>query len=390
MSGVVVHAHVLGIFGGGQLARMTAVAAQALGMRVRVLDPDPHCPAGTVADELIVAAYHDEIAAQRLALGCVAVTVDLENVGIGALEAAARHAPVHPSPNVLHIVQDRSRQRHWLDEHGFPTPPLRHVETVDELDDALQALGRPAYVKATRGGYDGKGQVRVSEDADVLDARRLVGAVPCVVEANVPYVAELSVQVARSASGETATFAPAWNHHEQQILHWTMLPAPLEPSTAEAARTLACRIAEVLDVVGLLTVELFLLDDGTLWVNELAPRPHNSFHTTLEGTRSSQFAQVARAVAGLPLGDVEALTTSVVANLLGDQWSASGVLDLSGALAVPGVDVTIYGKRVARPGRKMGHLTATGSDPVEAFERAREAMARLGALLHGDPPPAAR
>ncbi len=386
MSGVVVHAPVLGIFGGGQLARMTTVAAQALGLRVRVLDPDPRCPAATVADELIVATYDDPIGAQRLALGCIAVTVDLENVALEALEAAAQHVSVHPAPRVLHIVQDRSRQRRWLEDHAFPTPPLRHVNTPEALRAAIAELGMPAYVKATRGGYDGKGQVRVDSEAQLPDASRLVSAVPCVVEANVPYVAELSVQVARSANGETSTFAPAWNHHEEQILHWTMLPAPIAPQTASAARALAVQIAETLDVVGLLTVELFLLDDGTLWVNELAPRPHNSFHTTLVGTRSSQFAQVARAVSGMPLGGVDTFATTVVANLLGEQWGDGGVLSVDGALAVPGVDVTIYGKRMARLGRKMGHLTATGATPADAFARARDAMQRLGAPLHGAPP----
>ena len=384
----VVRAPVLGIFGGGQLARMTAVAGQALGFRIRVLDPDPHCPAGTVADELITAAYTDTIAAQRLALGCVAVTVDLENVGLASLHAAAAHAPVRPSPEVLRIVQDRATQRAWLADAGFPTPPLRHVTTADALREAVEALGRPTYVKATRGGYDGRGQVRVVTEADLDAAIALVSQVPCVAEANVAYRAELSVQVARGTTGQTAVFPPAWNHHEQQILHWTMLPAPVPETVAAEAQQLTIAIAEALDVVGLLTVEWFLLEDGTLWVNELAPRPHNSFHTTLVGTRSSQFEQVVRAVTELPLGDADAHGVTVVANLLGELWGEDGTLPIADALAVPGVDLTIYGKRMARTARKMGHLTATGASPREAFERAREAMARLGSPIEGDAPTA--
>ncbi|MFT4702637.1 MAG: 5-(carboxyamino)imidazole ribonucleotide synthase [Bradymonadia bacterium] len=369
---------VLGIFGGGQLGRMTTVAAQALGFSVRILDPDPHCPAATACDELITAAFDDPIAAQRLALGCHAVTVDLEAVGVGALEAAAQHAPVRPSADVLRVVQDRKVQREWLSEHGFPLPPLRPVSTTEALDSAVEEFGMPVFVKTTRGGYDGKGQVVVRDAASRAQAARMVEAVPCVAEAEVRFVAELSVQVARAASGHCVRFAPAWNHHVNQILEWSLLPAPCSDDVKQRAGDLATRIAEALDVVGLLTVELFLLADGTLWVNELAPRPHNSFHTTLTGTRFNQFDQVVRAVTGLPLHEATSLEHTVVCNLLGDLWLPSGALDVSGALAIDGVDVSVYGKRVARPGRKMGHLTATGTSPQQALERAQAAMQRFG------------
>ena len=377
----VVAPQTLGIFGGGQLGRMMCVAAQALGFRVRVLDPDPHCPAAIVANETITAAFDDPIAAQRLALGCVAVTVDLEKVGLPALDAAAVHAPVRPSSRVLELVQDRAVQRAWLREQGFPMPPVRPCASGAEVRDAVEAFGFPTYVKATRGGYDGRGQVRVDSAADLPAAMEMADNVPVVAEANVPYVAELSVQVARSSTGEVACFPPAWNHHVDQILQWTLLPAPVSSEVADAARDLGARIAEALDVVGLLTVELFLLPDHTLWVNELAPRPHNSFHTTLSGTDTSQFAQAVRAVTGLTLGSPRCHTATVVANLLGDLWLEDGTLGIEGALAVPGVDVTVYGKRMARPARKMGHLTATGATADEALERATEAMARLGAPI---------
>ncbi|MFK7999970.1 MAG: 5-(carboxyamino)imidazole ribonucleotide synthase [Polyangiales bacterium] len=378
---VIVRPPVLGIFGGGQLARMTTVAAHALGFNVRILDPDPHCPAATVCDELITAAFDDSIAAQRLALGCVAVTVDLENVGLDAMRAAARHAPVRPSPDVLAIVQDRDTQREWLRTHSLPIPEVIAVSTSAELDAALAKVRRPAFVKTTRGGYDGKGQVRVDGDDSQEEAREMVRHVPCVVEQNVAFVAELSVQIARGPEGEVAAFPPAYNHHEHQILSWSMLPAPIEDETKAAAIELATRVAEQLDLVGLLTVELFLLEDGSLLINELAPRPHNSFHSTLHNARSSQFDQVVRAVTGLPLGDTGVLPYIVVANLLGERWNDEGQLDVKEALAVVGVDVTIYGKRVARPARKMGHLTATAASAKGAYAAAAAAMKAMGSPL---------
>ena len=378
---VIVRPPVLGIFGGGQLARMTAVAAQALGFNVRVLDPDPHCPAATVCNELITADFDDPIAAQRLALGCVAVTVDLENVGLEAMRAAESHAPVRPSAEVLAIVQDRDTQRAWLRRHSFPIPEVIAVASTSELDSALSKVGRPAFVKTTRGGYDGKGQVRVESHDTQEEARQMVRHVPCVVEQNVDFVAELSVQVARGPAGDVAAFPPAYNHHEDQILSWSMLPAPISEETKSAAVELATRAAERLNLVGLLTVELFLLEDGSLLINELAPRPHNSYHSTLDNARSSQFDQVVRAVTGLPLGDASVLPYIVVANLLGDRWDDKGELDLQASLAFSGVDVTIYGKRVARPSRKMGHLTATASSPKAAFEAAAAAMTAMGSPL---------
>ncbi|MEM9069887.1 MAG: 5-(carboxyamino)imidazole ribonucleotide synthase [Myxococcota bacterium] len=377
---------VLGIFGGGQLGRMTCVAAQALGYAVRVLDPDPHCPAATSCNELITAAFDDVIAAQRLALGCAAVTVDLEAVGLDAMRAAATHAPVRPSAEVLHVIQDRARQRAWLQENGFPIPDVRRAENEEALRNALEGVGRPAFVKATQGGYDGKGQVRVVSDEDADEAAALVRQCPVVVEENVDFLAEISVQIARRPGGEMRAFAPALNHHEQQILAWTMLPAPIDADVAARAIDLGKSLAERLDVVGLLTVELFLLKDGSLRINELAPRPHNSFHTTLGHARVSQFAQLARAVLDLPLAEPTEFPTIVVANLLGELWDPeSGTLDVASALAEPGVDVTVYGKRVARLARKMGHLTATADSPEKALAAARAAMERLGRTLAPSP-----
>lgn len=371
----------VGIIGGGQLGSMMADAARVLGFRVRVLDPYSHCPARGASDELVTAAFDDVEAAVRLARDCVAVTVDLEKVGLDALRAAAQHAPTRPSADVLEIVQDRIRQKEWLDSIEAPIAPWRAVRTSDELDAALEALGDGVFVKAAFGGYDGRGQVRVRSTDDVEDARTLVGHAPCVVEQPVDFVVELSVQVARRPSGETAVFAPALNHHANQILAWTLLPAPLPEAVADAAETLATRVADALGVEGLLTVEMFLLADGSLVVNELAPRPHNSFHTTLVAGPTSQFEQAMRAVTDLPLAEPEVWRPTVVANLLGDLWMGDEPFDIAAALQVPGVKVHLYGKTEARAARKMGHLTATGDTAAEALERADAALHALGGAL---------
>lgn len=371
----------VGIIGGGQLGSMMADAARVLGFRVRVLDPYSHCPARGASDELVTAAFDDTDAVARLARDCVAVTVDLEKVGLDALRAAAAHAPTRPSADVLYVVQDRIRQKAWLDGIAAPIAPWRAVQTPDELDAAIDALGDGVFVKAAFGGYDGRGQVRVRTPDDVALARQLVAHAPCVVEQPVPFVVELSVQVARRPSGETAVFPPALNHHTNQILAWTLLPAPLPATIAESAEELATRVADALGVEGLLTVEMFLLADGSLIVNELAPRPHNSFHTTLVAGPTSQFEQAMRAVTDLPLGEPEIWRPTVVANLLGDLWLGDTRFDAAAALHVPGVKVHLYGKTEARPARKMGHLTASAATAEEALERAEAAIHALGGEL---------
>ena len=371
----------IGIIGGGQLGAMMADAARVLGFRVRVLDPSADCPARAACDELIIGAFDDVHAVAHTARGCHAVTVDLEKVGVPALEAAAQRAPVRPGPQVLAMVQDRIAQKTWLSQHDLPTAPWRPATNVAELEAALEEFGYDAFVKAAFGGYDGLGQVRVRSRADLDAARQLVAGQRCVVEQTVPFMAELSVQVARRPSGQTAVFPPALNHHVRQVLAWTLMPAPLPLSVAQQAEAIATRLATTLAIEGLLTVEMFLSQDGSLLVNELAPRPHNSFHTTLVGTATSQFEQAIRAAADLPLGRTDADGFTVVANLLGDLWMGEAAFPLASALEVPFTRVNLYGKTEARPGRKMGHVTTRGATAAEALERAATAMRSLGGAL---------
>lgn len=366
----------IGILGGGQLGRMTAMAARALGYHVRALDPDPECPARPLVDQLVTAPFDDALAAEWLSRGCDVVTLEIERIGLDALTAAARHAPVRPGVAVLSIVQDRGRQRAWLASQGLPQGPWRLATTEAELAEALVALGGDCFVKSCRDGYDGRGQYRARGADEAAEAWRAVGASPCVVEQAIDLQRELSVLVARSPSGAVAVHPPAMNHHEHRVLAWSVLPAPLPEATLAGARALAVKVAEALSLEGIVAVELFVARGGALLVNELAPRPHNSFHAADVACLTSQFEQHVRAVCDLPLGATDVTRPAALGNLLGDLWNA-GVPRFDRALAVPGVRLFLYGKRSARPGRKMGHLLASGPTPDEAVARVHEALAAL-------------
>ncbi len=365
----------IAIVGGGQLGRLMAMAARTLGYGVRALDPDPTCPARGVVDQLITAPFDDTDAVAELARGAAVVTFDIESVGIEALEAARRSAPVRPAPEVLAVIQDRGTQKAWLVQHGYPVGPYRDVRDLAEIEAALRAFG-PSFVKRCRGGYDGKGQVAVDGVLALDAAVALLDGTAGVIEQALPLDREISVMVARSARGEIAIYPPSWNHHEQGVLSWSLLPAPLPVALAEEARAIARGIAEGLGVEGLLAVELFLTREGALFVNELAPRPHNTFHTTEVACATSQFEQAVRAVLGLPLGSTELVRPAAIANLLGDLW-AGGAPPFERALAIPGVRLQLYEKRSARPRRKMGHLLASAPTGEEALARVRLAMQRL-------------
>ncbi|XXX79815.1 5-(carboxyamino)imidazole ribonucleotide synthase [Sorangium sp. So ce134] len=379
----------LGILGGGQLGRMTALAARTLGYKVHALDPDPDCPARSVLDRCIVASFDDAAQAAELASQCDVVTLEIEKVATAGLAAAARLAPVRPSADVLAMVQDRGVQKSWLSRNGFPVGPFREVATSAELLEATRAMGGACFVKSCVGGYDGRGQMRFSagappgggDDAD-REAAALFGSLGgqrCVVEQALDLEAELSVLVARSPSGKLAVYPPALNHHRDQILDWSLLPGPLSASVTGQAVQIALDLAVGLRVEGLLVVELFLLKDGRLLINELAPRPHNSYHASEVACATSQFEQAVRAVCDLPLGSVEIVRPAAIVNLLGDAWLGGEPPPFEAALEIPGVRLHLYGKRVARPGRKMGHLSATGRTPEEALVAAKLAMARLSA-----------
>ena len=368
----------IAIVGGGQLGRLLAIAARTLGFGVRVLDPDPFCPARRVVDELVTARLDDIDAIANLARGAAVVTFEIEAAGITALEAAAHHAPVRPRPAVLAIIQDRAAQKAWLVQHGYPVGPYRAVTDSPALDAALEELGA-SFVKRCRGGYDGRGQARVRGADDFPAARALVtGGAAAVVEQALDLEAEISVLVARSSRGEIAVYPPALNHHEGGVLAWSLLPASLPASILAEARAIARAIAVDLDIEGLLTVELFVARDGRLLVNELAPRPHNTFHATEMACVTSQFEQGIRAILGLPLGSVELVRPAALGNLLGDRW-ANGAPAFARALAIPGVRLHLYEKREARPGRKMGHLLASGATSEEALARIDAALKSLDA-----------
>ncbi len=381
---------VLGILGGGQLGRMTALAARPLGFAVHVLDPDPACAAAPVVERVIAASFDDAAAAAELARGCTFVTLEIEQIAPAALAAAAQHAPVRPGPAVMHVVQDRVRQKEWLAARGFPTGPFRAAGDEAAFVAAVREFRGRVFAKSSFGGYDGRGQAALDEDDDrahseavvaarapVADARleaaartawQAVGAVPCVVEEALALEGELSVLVARGVDGAIAVYPAARNHHVDRILAWSELPGDLSPTLAARAQDLAGEIARELDVTGLLCVEFFHTRDGRLLVNELAPRPHNSYHGSDPACVTGQFEQLVRAVCGLPLGSVEVVRPAAIHNLLGDLWADGEEPPFARALALPGVSLTLYGKGVPRPGRKMGHLTATAATAAAAGE----------------------
>lgn len=357
----------IGFLGGGQLGRMAAMAARTMGYDIRVLDPEKDCPARGVANVTITAPWADVAAAAELATGCAAVTLEIEQIPRASLEAAARVAPLHPGVDAVFVVQERARQKAWLEAHHFPLGPFVTVTSPDEASAAVQRLG-PSIVKSAMGGYDGRGQVRVRTPQEGGAAFTSLRAPVCVVEAFLDITTEISVLVARRADGESVAYPPSRNLHTDGVLTWAVTPSGVAPELAERARGLARAVAEQLGVVGLLAVELFVLGDGTLLVNELAPRPHNTFHHSERAHPTSQFEQLIRAICHLPLGSVEIIRPAAIHNLLGDLWS-KGAPDFTRALAVEGVRVHLYGKREARPGRKMGHLSADGVTPEEALER---------------------
>jgi 5-(carboxyamino)imidazole ribonucleotide synthase len=365
----------IGLLGGGQLARMTALAARSMGYHIAVLDPDPHCAASPLADEVIAASFDDAGAAAQLATSSNIVTYEIERIAPAALEAAAASAPLRPSPSVLEIVQDRARQKRWLSSHGFPVGDWRLVANAAELAAAVSELG-PCRAKRTYGGYDGRSQTRVTsvdQAANVFDLLRG----ECVAEKELSLALELSVLVACSHRGVMTTHPIAENWHEDGILIRSLIPAQIDEKLAAQATQVACEIAAALDVRGLLAVELFVTQNGELLVNELAPRPHNTFHAAGEACATGQFSQFVRAVCGMPLGSTEPHSSAVLMNLLGDLWQ-EGPPDFESALRVPGVSLHLYGKE-PRPRRKVGHLVAQARTAAQALVNAETAFSRLSA-----------
>ena len=373
---VIVQGSTIGILGGGQLGRMTAMAARSMGYRVQVMDPDPSCPARFVVDSCFVGSWEDAKAAADLARGCDVITLEIEQISLASLDAAARHAPVRPGRDLLAMVQDRIRQKNWLSDHGFPVGPYRAIYSEEDLVQAIKELGSRIYLKRAQGGYDGRGQVKLEPGTDAGAAWRSLGEQPCVAEQAFDLESEISVMVARNPSGQVLAYPAARNHHEQQILVWSALPASIPATLEKRAQELATTMASQLKLEGLLAVEMFVTAGQGLFVNELAPRPHNSYHASERCCVTSQFEQAVRAVCDLPLGDVRIMRPAAIANLLGDLW-LKGEPRFERALAVPEVSLHLYEKHTARAGRKMGHLAATADTAEEAVARVMEARNQL-------------
>jgi len=372
----------LGVLGGGQLGRMFCAAAQALGYRVFVLDPDPASPAGRVADRHLCAGYLDEAALDALAQQCAALTTEFENVPAAALERLALRRFVAPAARCVAIAQDRRAEKAFARDCGLPVAPWAAVSSAADLQTADAALF-PGILKAARLGYDGKGQARVADRAQALAAFEALGGVPCVLEQRLALERELSAIVVRAADGRSVVYPIAENEHRDGILARSIVPARVSQDVAWRAADAAQRIAQTMGYVGVLCVEFFLLADGSLLVNELAPRPHNSGHWSIEGCVTSQFEQQARVLAGLPPGSVRQLEPAVMLNLLGELWfpqagAPAREPDWAAVLAHPDARLLLYGKDEARPGRKMGHLTVLADSIEQALHEALAIERLLG------------
>ncbi len=370
----------IGMLGGGQLGRYALMAARVMGFRTIVLEPDPEAPAGAVADEHLVADYDDPEALARLAQVCSVVTTEFENPPAEAMAVLARSVRVAPSSMTVGIAQDRGLEKEFLSSVGVPVGPFARVDAavlgvgVDSPEEFARDDCLPGLLKTNRGGYDGKGQRAVDDHDGLWGAWRAFDGVDCVLERRLSLLTEVSVIVARTADGSVITYPVAENQHVDGILDVTVVPARIDPVLADRAVGLAMTVADALGYVGVLAVEMFVVDGEAgpdLLVNEIAPRPHNSGHWTLDGARTDQFAQQVRAVCGLSLGDTSMTAGGVaMVNLLGDLW-AGGEPDWTAALAEPSARLHLYGKSTARPGRKMGHLTVVDDDPGSAEVVAR-------------------
>lgn len=362
----------VGILGGGQLGRMIAFEAHRMGYRVVVLDPDEDGPAGQVADDMVIGKWTDAKAAVELSRLADVVTVETEHIPYEVLAEVERAgARLRPGAEVLRVIQNRLRQKQFLAAHGFPQPAFAHAHDAESYRDAIAKVGTPAVLKSLTGGYDGKGQSRALTPQEADDAWARIGRQPCIVEAFVPFRAEVSVVLARSEDGHVAYYPLAENVHHHGILHTTRAPARVDPAVAREAQHIAKGIAQALGHVGVMAVEMFLLPDDTLQVNEIAPRVHNSGHYTYGACATSQFEQHLRAITGQPLGDPTLMRPAAMLNILGDAW-AHGTPDWTPALATPGANLHLYGKTDARPGRKMGHITITSDHADDAHAKAEQ------------------
>ncbi|MEQ9460759.1 MAG: 5-(carboxyamino)imidazole ribonucleotide synthase [Phycisphaeraceae bacterium] len=365
MSGVILPGATIGVLGGGQLGRMLSQAAKRMGYRVHVFDPGDDPPAAQVSDAHTQANWDDDGALRAFAGACDRVTLEWENIPLATARAVDEVTRLLPSPAILEVAQDRAREKSFLAEIGCPLPDVRVVDSADDFDKEPAWWDAKRVLKTSAAGYDGKGQLVVTSLDEAKAGFAELGRVRCVAEAWVPYEREVSVIVARGMDGAMSFYGPIWNRHANHILDVSVYPSGLSEASSSVALGLVGRVAERLTLVGVLCVEMFVLGDGSLMVNELAPRPHNSGHVTIEACATSQFEQHLRAVAGLPLGDVGWRGPAAMVNLLGDLW-VDGEPAWLDVLGEAGVSLHLYGKHDPRVGRKMGHLTALGATASEA------------------------
>jgi 5-(carboxyamino)imidazole ribonucleotide synthase len=366
----------IGVLGSGQLGRMFAIAARRMGYRVHTLSPDYDSPTGQISDLEVMASYDDLDAVSEFARRVSVVTFEFENVPAATAEAAARCAPVRPAGTILHTTQQRIREKAFLQSVGLPTTPYREVHSLEELERAVSELGCPAVLKTAEFGYDGKGQFRIDSAERVTEAWNAIGRKEAVLEAFIDFDREISVVAARGDDGQFVHYGAIENQHSRHILDLSIAPARVPEAVAREAVEMAHCVLDRLGVVGVLCVEFFVTRDHKLLINELAPRPHNSGHLTVDACVTSQFEQQLRAVCGLPLGSTAMHRPAAMANLLGDLWT-NGEPNWPAACAFPQVKLHLYGKLEPRPGRKMGHLTALNTDPEEAYRTVLEARQNL-------------
>jgi 5-(carboxyamino)imidazole ribonucleotide synthase len=365
----------LGMLGGGQLGRFFVIAAHEMGYRALVVDPDPHSPAGRIADEHLLAAYDDADALDRIGASCAAVTTEFENVPADSMAYLSKYLPVRPSAHCVAIAQNREREKTFLRDNGFPVGPFGLIRRESDIDVASDDL-LPGVLKIARFGYDGKGQARVATRDDVRQAFHHFKGETCVLERFLPLDLEMSVVLARGHDGQSCCFTAAENRHRHGILDVSIAPARVAESLRGEAEALALALASQLGYVGVLGVEFFV-SNRHLLINEIAPRPHNSGHYTIDACATNQFEQQVRALCGLPLGDVRLHTPAAMVNLLGDVWHA-GEPRWNELFAQPRLKLHLYGKHHARPGRKMGHFTALDPDVDRAVDLALAARGRIG------------
>lgn len=367
----------IGVFGSGQLGRMMALSGRAMGYRIHTFSPESHSPTGQIADREVVATYADLDAVRDFVRSVDVVTFEFENVAAHVAQIAEEEdVPVRPGGGVLHITQHRLREKEFFRANGLPVTPFVAIHSLAELQTSLETIGYPAILKTAAFGYDGKGQVRITSPEQVASAWQALGGQDAILESYVNYEMEISVVAARGIDGSIAHYGTIQNEHRQHILDLSISPAPIESTITTQAVELACSVLEKLNVVGVLCVEMFLTTAGKLLINELAPRPHNSGHLTIDACVTSQFEQQVRAVCGLPLGSTRQLSPAAMAQLLGDLWQ-KGEPNWQAALTDPAVKLHLYGKQEARNGRKMGHLTAIADSTEEAVHRvlaARDAL----------------